>query len=194
MSEQHLLESPADAARRLLKTMSNDNQIVDQRAWLDAMEDLRRSLTVPRSQQPAEVAALEVPDNTVYAVTLKGKRIALASLRENAEHAARSEPAAVVVPCRLVPIAGPEAFFAGLTPTATHHHAAGDTRRELDMAMIVRRIVSSARRHCDGNSPVRKLANEAWDYIYRSGLGGSPLRDAALPAATGLTGAKGHSP
>lgn len=121
MNEQHLLDSPTHAARRLLKTMSNDNQIVDQRSWLDAMEALRRSLTVPHSQQPADVASLQVSDDAVYAVTLKGKRIALATLRENAEHAARSEPAAVVVPCRLVPIAGPEASFAGLTPTATHH-------------------------------------------------------------------------
>lgn len=51
MSVQHLLDSSAGAVRRLLKAMSNDNQTVDQRGWLEAMEVLRRSLTVPRSQQ-----------------------------------------------------------------------------------------------------------------------------------------------
>lgn len=55
--------------------------------------------------------------------------------------------------------------------------------------MLIRRIVSSARRNCEDGSNVLKLANEAWAYLVRKGLNGSPLRDAGIesdptPAAT----------
>ena len=46
--------------------------------------------------------------------------------------------------------------------------------------MLIRRIVSSARRNCEDGSNVLKLANEAWVYIVRKGLNGSPLRDAGI--------------
>jgi hypothetical protein len=62
----------------------------------------------------------------------------------------------------------------------------GPTRRELDLAMAVRRFVSSARRNCEDGSNVLKLANEAWSLLVRHGMEGSPLRDAGIesdPAA-----------
>ena len=43
--------SPADAIRKLLATMTEDNQIANPQAWLSAMEGLRSSLT-----QPAAIA------------------------------------------------------------------------------------------------------------------------------------------
>lgn len=52
--------------------------------------------------------------------------------------------------------------------------------RELDMAMLIRRVVVSARRNCEDGSNVLKLANGAADYLRRSGLDGSPLRDSGI--------------
>lgn len=49
-----------------------------------------------------------------------------------------------------------------------------------ELAMLIRRIVSSARRNCEDGSNVLKLANEAWAYLVRKGLNGSPLRDAGI--------------
>ncbi len=62
---------------------------------------------------------------------------------------------------------------------------------EQELAMLIRRIVSSARRNCEDGSNVLKLANEAWVYLVRKGLNGSPLRDAGIesdptPAAHGI--------
>ena len=51
---------------------------------------------------------------------------------------------------------------------------------EHELAMLIRRIVSSARRNCQDESNVLKLANEAWAYLVRKGLVGSPLRDAGI--------------
>ena len=51
---------------------------------------------------------------------------------------------------------------------------------EHELAMLIRRIVSSARRNCEDGSNVLKLANEAWAYLVRKGLNGSPLRDAGI--------------
>lgn len=51
---------------------------------------------------------------------------------------------------------------------------------EQELAMLIRRIVSSARRNCEDGSNVLKLANEAWVYLVRKGLNGSPLRDAGI--------------
>ena len=51
---------------------------------------------------------------------------------------------------------------------------------EHELAMLIRRIVSSARRNCEDESNVLKLANEAWAYLVRKGLNGSPLRDAGI--------------
>lgn len=51
---------------------------------------------------------------------------------------------------------------------------------EQELAMLIRRIVSSARRNCEDGSNVLKLANEAWAYLVRKGLNGSPLRDAGI--------------
>lgn len=68
--------------------------------------------------------------------------------------------------------------------------AAAPTRRELDMAMAIRRIVSKARRHCEDDSPVLSLANEAWSMLLRLGLQGSPMRDAAPQAAVGVSDAQ----
>ncbi len=51
---------------------------------------------------------------------------------------------------------------------------------EQELAMLIRRIVSSARRNCEDGSNVLKLANEAWAYLVRKGLEGSPLRDAGI--------------
>lgn len=51
---------------------------------------------------------------------------------------------------------------------------------EHELAMLIRRIVSSARRNCQDGSNVLKLANEAWAYLVRKGLVGSPLRDAGI--------------
>ncbi len=56
--------------------------------------------------------------------------------------------------------------------------AVGNLEREL--AMMIRRIVSSARRNCEDDSNVLKLANDAWTYLVRKGLHGSPLRDAGI--------------
>ncbi|MBV7457347.1 hypothetical protein KW843_22900 [Acidovorax sp. sif1233] len=53
------------------------------------------------------------------------------------------------------------------------------SQREQNMAMFIRRIVSSARRHCEDGSPVLQIANEAWKYLHQNGLHGSPLRDAS---------------
>lgn len=53
---------------------------------------------------------------------------------------------------------------------------------EQNMAMLIRRIVSSARRHCEDGSPVLQIANEAWAYLHKNGLHGSPLRDASPDA------------
>ena len=54
---------------------------------------------------------------------------------------------------------------------------------EQELAMLIRRIVSSARRNCEDGSNVLKLANEAWAYLVRKGLNGSPLRDAGIETA-----------
>jgi hypothetical protein len=51
---------------------------------------------------------------------------------------------------------------------------------EHELAMLIRRIVSSARRNCQDESNVLKLANEAWAYLVRKGLVGSPLRDVGI--------------
>lgn len=48
--------------------------------------------------------------------------------------------------------------------------AAQPSRRENEMAVLIRRIVSSARRNCEDDSNVLKLANEAWSYLCRAGL------------------------
>lgn len=54
--------------------------------------------------------------------------------------------------------------------------------REQNMAMFIRRIVSSARRHCEDGSPALQIANEAWKYLHQNGLYGSPLRDSSPDA------------
>lgn len=51
---------------------------------------------------------------------------------------------------------------------------------EQELAMLIRRIVSSARRNCEDGSNVLKLANEAWVYLVRKGLNNSPLRNAGI--------------
>ena len=56
----------------------------------------------------------------------------------------------------------------------------GTGNLEQELAMMIRRIVSSARRNCEDGSNVLKLANEAWVYLVRKGLNGSPLRDAGI--------------
>ena len=56
---------------------------------------------------------------------------------------------------------------------------------EHELAMLIRRIVSSARRNCQDESNVLKLANEAWAYLVRKGLVGSPLRDAGIESDVG---------
>lgn len=58
--------------------------------------------------------------------------------------------------------------------------AAYSRNLEQELAMLIRRIVSSARRNCEDGSNVLKLANEAWAYLVRKGLNGSPLRDAGI--------------
>lgn len=86
---------------------------------------LSHSLCVGRA---IEVAALRKSDlatpapavaaEPIYAVVLDGERIAIASLRENADHAARTSPGAVVVPCQLVPLAAAPAAAVKPSPTA----------------------------------------------------------------------------
>ena len=68
------------------------------------------------------------------------------------------------------------AFYAAPQPSPA---AQGDAI-EHELAMLIRRIVSSARRNCEDGSNVLKLANEAWAYLVRKGLNGSPLRDAGI--------------
>lgn len=49
--------------------------------------------------------------------------------------------------------------------------------REENLVTAIRRIVVAARRECEDDSNILKLANEAWSLLQRLGLLGSPLRD-----------------
>ena len=69
--------------------------------------------------------------------------------------------------------------FVAMQRTAPQPAAQGDAI-EHELAMLIRRIVSSARRNCEDESNVLKLANEAWAYLVRKGLNGAPLRDAGI--------------
>ena len=75
----------------------------------------------------------------------------------------------------------PRLFETGVFYTAPQPSpAAQGDAIEHELAMLIRRIVSSARRNCQDESNVLKLANEAWAYLVRKGLVGSPLRDAGI--------------
>ena len=72
------------------------------------------------------------------------------------------------------------ALAAGQATAPQPSPAAQGDAIEHELAMLIRRIVSSARRNCQDESNVLKLANEAWAYLVRKGLVGSPLRDAGI--------------
>ena len=113
---------------------------------------------------------------------------ARAVLAKWGQPAQAAEPVAVVVPCytpsgkRVALCSAKQDLPIGTqlyTAPQPSPAAQGDAI-EHELAMLIRRIVSSARRNCQDESNVLKLANEAWAYLVRKGLVGSPLRDAGI--------------
>lgn len=75
---------------------------------VDSLCDALDRFLAALATQPAESkACASVGVEPIYAVMQDGKRIAIASLRENADYAAHTSPGATVVPCQLVPLASP---------------------------------------------------------------------------------------